>query len=60
MNIERIKAVASRNGLKLSGTGFFALSFIVPVVLMILFGYRLSFDGENLPFAITSTATIRL
>ena len=53
MNIERIKAVASKEWIEIIRDRlFFALSFIVPVVLMILFGYGLSFDVENLPFAI--------
>ena len=31
---------------------FFALAFIVPLVLMVIFGYGLSLDVEHIPFAV--------
>jgi ABC-2 type transport system permease protein len=31
---------------------FFSLSFIVPIVMMLLLGYGLSLDVENIPFAV--------
>ena len=53
INIKRVWAVAYKEWLEIVRDRlFFALSFIVPVVLMLLFGFGLSFDVENLPFAI--------
>ncbi len=31
---------------------FFSLSFIVPIVLMVVFGFGLSLDVENIPLAV--------
>ena len=53
MNIKRIVAVASKEWMEVVRDRlFFALAFIVPTVLMLLFGFGLSFDVENLPLAI--------
>ena len=53
MNIRRILAVASRERREVVRDRlFFALAFIVPPVLMITFGYGLSLDVENTPFAV--------
>jgi ABC-2 type transport system permease protein/ribosome-dependent ATPase len=53
MNIKRIIAVASKEWLEIVRDRlFFALAFIVPATLMLLFGFGLSFDVEDLPFAV--------
>jgi ABC-2 type transport system permease protein/ribosome-dependent ATPase len=44
---------------------FFTLAFVVPALLMLLFGYGLSLDVENIPFAMvdhdrTPPARLRL
>ena len=41
-----------RSGEKLSGIAFFSLAFIVPALLMILLGYGISLDVENIPFVV--------
>lgn len=53
MNIKRIIAVASKEWLEIVRDRlFFALAFIVPATLMLMFGFGLSFDVEDLPFAV--------
>ncbi len=53
MNVRRIIAVAEKEWLEIIRDRlFFALAFIVPATLMLLFGFGLSFDVENLPFAV--------
>jgi len=41
-----------RNGVRLSAIVFFSLAFVVPAFLMILFGYGISLDVENIPFVV--------
>lgn len=53
MNLKRIKAVAEKEWLEIvRDRVFFSLAFVVPVVMMILLGYGLSLDVENIPFTI--------
>jgi len=53
MNLKRIKAVAEKEWLEIvRDKVFFSLAFVVPVVMMILLGYGLSLDVENIPFTI--------
>ncbi|WP_027359962.1 ABC transporter permease [Desulforegula conservatrix] len=53
MNLKRIKAVAGKEWLEIvRDKVFFSLAFVVPVVMMILLGYGLSLDVENIPFTI--------
>lgn len=53
MNLKRIKAVARKEWLEIvRDRVFFSLAFVVPVVMMILLGYGLSLDVENIPFTI--------
>jgi ABC-2 type transport system permease protein/ribosome-dependent ATPase len=53
MNIKRIMAVVNKERKEIVRDKlFFSLAFFLPVMLMILFGYGLSFDVENIPFAI--------
>lgn len=63
MNLKRIKAVAEKEWLEIvRDRVFFSLAFVVPVVMMILLGYGLSLDVENIPFTIVDydkTATSR-
>lgn len=56
MNVQRIAAVASKEWREIVRDRlFFALAFIVPMMLMLLFGYGLSLDVENLPFAVVDS-----
>jgi ABC-2 type transport system permease protein/ribosome-dependent ATPase len=53
MNIRRIKAVALKEWLEISRDRvFFSLAFVVPLLMMVLLGYGLSLDVENIPFTI--------
>lgn len=53
MNHRRIAAVAWKEWREIVRDRlFFALAFVVPMMLMVLFGYGLSLDVENLPFAV--------
>jgi ABC-2 type transport system permease protein len=53
MNIRRISAVAQKEWREIiRDKVFFSLAFIVPVAMMILLGYGLSLDVENIPLAI--------
>lgn len=53
MNLQRIAAVASKEWREIVRDRlFFSLAFVVPALLMLLFGYGLSLDVENIPFAI--------
>lgn len=53
MNMTRIAALAQKEWREiLRDRLFFALSFVVPALLMLLFGYGLSLDVENIPVAI--------
>jgi ABC-2 type transport system permease protein len=53
VNVRRILAVASRERREVVRDRlFFAMAFIVPPVLLLAFGYGLSFDVENTPFAV--------
>lgn len=53
MNIKRIIAVVDKEWKEIVRDKlFFSLAFFLPVMLMILFGYGLSFDVENIPLAI--------
>lgn len=53
MNLKRLLAVASKETREIIRDKlFFSLAFIVPTVLMLLFGFGLSLDVENIPFAI--------
>ena len=53
MNIKRIIAVVNKERKEIVRDKlFFSLAFFLPVILMILFGYGLSFDVENIPLAI--------
>jgi len=52
VNLRRILSVASRERREVMRDRlFFALAFIVPPVLLLTFGYGLSLDVENIPFA---------
>jgi ABC-2 type transport system permease protein len=53
MNIKRMMAVATKEWREIVRDRlFFVLAFIVPALLMLLFGYGLSLDVENIPVAI--------
>jgi ABC-2 type transport system permease protein len=53
MNMKRIVAVAHKEWREIvRDRVFFSLSFIVPVAMMLLLGYGLSLDVENIPFAV--------
>ncbi|GAB6096607.1 ABC transporter permease [Desulfatiferula olefinivorans] len=53
MNLRRIRAVAHKEWLEIMRDRvFFALAFVVPVVMMLLLGYGLSLDVEHIPFTI--------
>ena len=53
MNLHRIRVVAYKEWREIIRDRlFFALAFIVPSLLMLLFGYGLSLDVENIPLAI--------
>ena len=53
MNTSRIKAIAYKEWREiLRDRLFFALAFVVPAALMLVFGYGLSLDVENIPFAV--------
>jgi len=53
MNVSRIKAIAYKEWREiLRDRLFFALAFVVPAALMLIFGYGLSLDVENIPFAV--------
>lgn len=53
MNPKRILAVATRETKELLRDRlFFSLAFIVPATLMVIFGYGLSLDVEDIPFAV--------
>ncbi|MDD2850179.1 MAG: ABC transporter permease, partial [Desulfuromonadaceae bacterium] len=53
MNMKRVVAVAHKEWREIiRDRVFFSLSFIVPVVMMLLLGYGLSLDVENIPFAV--------
>ena len=53
MNIRRISAVISKEWREIIRDRlFFTLAFVVPSMLMLLFGYGLSLDVENIPFAV--------
>ncbi len=53
MNVSRIKAIAFKEWREiLRDRLFFALAFVVPASLMLVFGYGLSLDVEHIPFAV--------
>ncbi len=53
MNIHRIRAVISKEWREIVRDRLFlSLAFVVPAMLMLLFGYGLSLDVEDIPFAI--------
>ncbi|MEA1890563.1 MAG: ABC transporter permease [Pseudomonadota bacterium] len=53
MNVSRIKAIAYKEWREiLRDRLFFALAFVVPASLMLIFGYGLSLDVEHIPFAV--------
>lgn len=53
MNLRRVKVVAYKEWREIVRDRlFFALAFVVPSLLMLLFGYGLSLDVENIPLAI--------
>ncbi len=53
MNLRRVLAVATRETKEmLRDRLFFSLAFIVPAALMVIFGYGLSLDVEDIPFAV--------
>lgn len=53
MNLRRIAVVASKEAKEiLRDRLFFALTMVVPAVLMVLLGYGLSLDVENIPLAV--------
>jgi len=53
VNLPRIKAVAYKEWREiLRDRLFFALAFVVPASLMLVFGYGLSLDVEHIPFAV--------
>ena len=63
MNVRRVMAVVAKEWREIVRDRlFFALAFVVPGMLMLLFGYGLSLDVEDIPFAIVdydNTATSR-
>lgn len=53
MNLKRIVALAWKEWREIVRDRlFFALAFIVPTMLMLIFGFGLTLDVENLPFAV--------
>ena len=53
MNLKRIVALAWKEWREIVRDRlFFALAFIVPPMLMLVFGFGLTLDVENLPFAV--------
>ncbi|MBK8001169.1 MAG: ABC transporter permease, partial [Verrucomicrobia bacterium] len=53
MNLQRVIAVAHKEWREIVRDRlFFALAFIIPTVLMLMFGFGLSLDVENIPMAI--------
>jgi len=53
MNLKRVVAVAQKEWREIVRDRlFFSLAFIVPVTLMLMFGFGLSLDVENIPMAI--------
>lgn len=53
MKLARVAAVASKEWREIVRDRlFFALAFVVPAVLMLLFGFGLSLDVENIPLAV--------
>ena len=53
MNFKRVVAVAQKEWREIVRDRlFFSLAFIVPVTLMLMFGFGLSLDVENIPMAI--------
>ncbi len=53
MNLRRMAAVAHKEWREVRRDRlFFALSFVVPVFLMLLLGFGMTFDVENIPFAV--------
>lgn len=53
MKLARVAVVASKEWREiLRDRLFFALAFVVPTSLMLMFGYGLSFDVENIPFVV--------
>jgi len=53
VNLSRIKAIAYKEWREiLRDRLFFALAFVVPASLMLVFGYGLSLDVEHIPFAV--------
>jgi ABC-2 type transport system permease protein/ribosome-dependent ATPase len=53
MNLRRIAAVASKEWRETVGDRmFFALAFLLPILWMLVFGYGLVLDVENIPYAV--------
>ena len=53
MNMTRVWAVVCKECREiLRDRLFFTLAFVVPAFLMLLFGYGISLDVENIPFAV--------
>ena len=53
MNWKRVRAVASKEWKEiLRDRLFFTMAFGVPLLIMLVLGYGLSFDVENIPFAV--------
>jgi len=53
MNWQRVRAVASKEWKEiLRDRLFFTMAFGVPLLIMLVLGYGLSFDVENIPFAV--------
>jgi len=53
MNINRVKTLAFKEWREiLRDRMFFSLAFVVPISMMLVFGYGIKFDVENIPFAI--------
>ena len=53
MNLQRMGAVALKEWREIVRDRlFFSLAFIVPIALMLMFGFGLSLDVENSPMAI--------
>ena len=53
INMTRVRAVAGKECREiLRDRLFFTLAFVVPAFLMLMFGYGISLDVENIPFAV--------
>ena len=53
MNINRVKILAFKEWREiLRDRMFFSLAFVVPISMILVFGYGIKFDVENIPFAI--------